>query len=94
MGRLRLGGMRCRVLRCCVSSWRLLPQEPVFGLPGITGRDLQEVARVKRSTAGGPDSWAWNEVLAMPWFSGWAILLELVESTGVWSLVYWMPTLL
>ena len=29
---------------------------------------------------------AWNEVkaLSLPWFSGLAILLELVESTGVW----------
>ena len=55
-------------------------------LPRITGRDLQEVARVKRSTAGGLDGWAWNEIkaLPLPWFSGLAILLELVESTGVW----------
>ena len=32
------------------------------------------------------DGWAWNEVKALPlhWFSGLAILLELVETTGVW----------
>ena len=30
--------------------------------------------------------WAWNEIkaLPLPWFSGLAILLELVESTGTW----------
>ena len=31
----------------------LLPQEPYLDLPRITGRDLQEVARAKMSTAGG-----------------------------------------
>ena len=36
----------------------LLPQEPQFNLPGITGRDLQEVVRTKKSTAGGLDGWA------------------------------------
>ena len=64
----------------------LLPQEPYLDLPRITGRDLQEVARAKKSTAGGLDGWAWNELkaLLLPWFSGLAILLELVESTGNW----------
>ena len=35
---------------------------------------MQEVARAKRSTAGGLDGWAWNEVkaLPLPWFSGLA----------------------
>ena len=65
----------------------LLPQENYLDLPRITGRDLQEVARAKKSTAGGLDGWAWNELqaLPLPWFSGLAILLELVESTGNWS---------
>ena len=36
----------------------LLPQEPYLDLPRITGRDLQEVARAKKSTAGGLDGWA------------------------------------
>ena len=64
----------------------LLPQEPQLDLPRITGRDLQEVARAKRSTAGGLEGWAWNEIkaLLLPWFSGLAILLELVETSGVW----------
>ena len=64
----------------------LFQQEPDFGLPRITGRDLQEVAKANKFTAGGLDGWAWNEVktLSLPWFSGLAILLELVESTGVW----------
>ena len=63
-----------------------LPQEDVLDLPRITGRDLQEVARSKKATAGGLDGWAWNEVkaLPLPWFSGLAILLELIESTGIW----------
>ena len=40
----------------------------------------------KKATAGGLDGWAWNEVkaLPLPWFSGLAILLEPVESTGTW----------
>ena len=64
----------------------LLPQEPQLDLPRITGRDLQEVARAKNSTAGGLDGWAWTEIKALlvPWFSSLAILLELVETSGVW----------
>ena len=64
----------------------LLPQQPFLDLLRITGRDLQEVARAKRSTAGGLDGWAWNEIkaLPLPWFSGLSLLLELVETTGVW----------
>ena len=63
-----------------------LPQETYVDLPRITGRDLQGVARAEESTAGGLDGWAWNEIkaLPLPWFSGLAILLELVESTGRW----------
>ena len=63
----------------------LLPQEPYLDLPRITGRDLQEVARAKKSTAGWLDGWAWNEikVLPLPWFSGLAILLDLDETTGI-----------
>ena len=56
----------------------LLLQELLLRLPGITGRDLQDVARAKKSTASGLDGWAWNEIkaLPLPWFSGLAILLE------------------
>ena len=63
-----------------------LHQEPVLDLPRITCQDLFEVAWAKKSTAGGLDGWAWNEVKALPsiWFSGLAVLLRLVESTGVW----------
>ena len=42
---------------------------------------------LKRPTAGGlVGVWAWNEVgaLPLPWFSGLAVLLGLVESTGNW----------
>ena len=64
----------------------LLPQEPYLDLPRITGRDLQKVAGAKKSTAGGLDGWAWNEIkaLSLPWFSGLAILLDLVKTTGTW----------
>ena len=64
----------------------LLPQEPFLDLPRIAGRDLLEVAWAKQSTAGGLDGWAWNEIkaLPLPWFSGLAVLLELVETTGIW----------
>ena len=33
-----------------------------MNLPRISGRELQEVARAKKSTAGGLDGWAWNEI--------------------------------
>ena len=64
----------------------LLPQEPYLDLPKNTGRDLQEVARAQKSTAGGLDGWAWNDIksLPLPWFSGLAIILELIETTGIW----------
>ena len=52
-----------------------LPQENLLDLPRITGRDLQEVARAKKSTAGGLDGWAWNEVKALP-FPGSLVLLS------------------
>ena len=63
-----------------------LPQEPVMDLPSITGQDLSEVATAKKSTAGGLDGWAWNEIKSLPlaWFSGLAILLNTVEATTVW----------
>ena len=37
-------------------------------------------------TAGGLDGWAWNEIkaLPLPWFSGLAVLLELVQTSGGW----------
>ena len=47
---------------------------------------MQEVAKAKKSTASGLDGWAWNEIkaLLLPWFSDLAILLELVETSGIW----------
>ena len=74
------------------SSWILLtlflPQVPVLDLSWITGQDLFEVAGAKKSTAGGLDGWAWNEVKALPpaWFSGLAELLRDVSGDGrPWS---------
>ena len=72
------------------NSWNFvdpfLPQESVLDLPRITGQDLLEVARAKKSKAGGLDGWAWNEIkcLRLAWFSGLAILLNMVETSGVW----------
>ena len=72
-----------------------LPQEDFLDLPRITGRDLQEVARSKKATAGGLDGWAWNEVkaLPLPWFSGLAILLELMSLLAFGLRVFWMRIL-
>ena len=63
-----------------------LPQEPVLYLPVITGQDLSEVAEAQQSTVGGLEGWAWNEIKSLPlaWFSGLAILLEMVETTAFW----------
>ena len=63
-----------------------LAQEPVLDLPRITGQDLQEVARAKKSTAGCLDGWAWNEInaLLLAWFSGLDFLLNMVEDAAVW----------
>ena len=46
-------------------------------MPRITGQDLSEVAKPKKSTAGGLDE-AWNEIKSFPlaWFSGPAIVLN------------------
>ena len=43
-----------------------------------------------RSTAGGLGEWAWNELeaLPLPWLSGLAVLLDLVEITGIWPQVH------
>ena len=63
-----------------------ITQEAEIDLPPISGRELMEVVRTRESTAGGLDSWAWNEIkaLPLPWFSGLAILFNLVETTGNW----------
>ena len=71
----------------------VFPQEALLDLTRFTGRDLQEVARAKKSTAGGLDGWAWNEIKALPFalFSGVAILLNM-HGGGYWELatVCWM----
>ena len=63
-----------------------LPQEAGLELSRISGRELQEVARAKKSTAHKLDGWAWNEIEALPpsWFSGVAILWRWLKTTGVW----------
>ena len=66
-----------------------LPQEPILDLPRLTGQDFLDVVRVKKSTAGSLDGWAWNKVKAphLAWFSVWAVLLNMVEATSVWPQV-------
>ena len=46
-----------------------LPQEALLDLPILTGEELYEAAMAKKSTAGGLDGWAWNEiqVLSLSW---------------------------
>ena len=70
----------------------LLPQEPCLDLPRITGRDLQE----KKSTAGGLDGWAWNEIkaLPLPWFSGLLFFWNWLKLLEFGLRVVWMPMLL
>ena len=64
----------------------LLPQEPFLDLPILTGEDLYEVAMAKKSTAGGLDGWAWNEIkaLSLSWFVGLALVLRQIETAGEW----------
>ena len=63
-----------------------LPQEAKIDLPRVTGQNLLEVARANRSMAGGLDGWNWNEIKALhlAWFSGLAILLNMVEIMCDW----------
>ena len=75
----------------------VLPQEAEVDLPRISVQDRFDTACAKKSAAGGLGGWACNEVkaLPLPWFSGLAILLNMVESTwGLASGVCWMPILL
>ena len=39
-----------------------LPQEALLDLPILTGEELYEAAMAKKSTAGGLDGWAWDEI--------------------------------
>ena len=52
---------------------------------GLLGGICRKLPGPKKSTAGGLDGWAWNELkaLPLPWFSGLAILFELVKTDGV-----------
>ena len=59
-----------------------LVQERILDLPQTTGQDLLDVARAKKSTAGGLDASAFNEIKSLPlaWFSGLAILLNTISA--------------
>ena len=63
-----------------------LPQGALLDLPILTGEELCEVAMAKKSTAGGLDGWAWNEIkaLSLSWFVGLALVLRQIEAAGRW----------
>ena len=52
----------------------------------LTWEELYEVAMAKKSTAGGLDGWAWNEIkaLSLSWFVGLASVLRQIEAAGQW----------
>ena len=62
-----------------------LPQEAVLDLPVLSGEELNDAAMAKKSTAVGLDCWAWNEVKALSWFVGLALVLRQIEAAGRWS---------
>ena len=68
-----------------------LPQEPYLDLPGITGRDLQEVAGAEKSAAGGLDGWAWNAICRylgfLVWLFFWTWLRPLVSGHKVFLML-------
>ena len=72
-----------------ISSWTLLVISCLRSLflifPGVRGGTCRRLLGLKSLLPGGLDGWAWNEVKALPspWFSGLAILLDLVETTGL-----------
>ena len=63
-----------------------LPQEAFLDLPILTGEELHDVAMANKSTDGGPDGWAWNEVkaLSLSWFVGLTQVLRQIEAAGGW----------
>ena len=63
-----------------------LPHEDLFYLPILTCEELYEAAMAKKSTAGGLDGWAWNEIKAfsLSWFVGLALVLRQIEAAGRW----------
>ena len=63
-----------------------LPQVALLDLPILTGEELYEAAMAKKSTAGGLDGWAWNEIkaLSLSWFVGLALVPRQVEAAGRW----------
>ena len=42
-----------------------LPLEAFLDLPILTGEELYDVAMAKKSSGGGLNGWAWNEVKAL-----------------------------
>ena len=71
-------------------------QEAFLEMPTLTVEELHDVAMARKSTAGGMDGWAWNEVkaLSLSWFAGLALVLRQIESAGKWLRVSLMPILL
>ena len=67
-----------------------LPQEADLDLPRISGQDLLDTDRAEKSTAGGLDGWACNEVEALP-LPYWCLAARVAgcmycyESEGSWD---------
>ena len=63
-----------------------LSQRGFLDLPILMEEELCEVAMAEKSTGGGLDGWAWNEVkaLSLSWFLGLALVLRQIETAGKW----------
>ena len=61
-------------------------RKPFLDLPILTGEELFEAVMAKKSTAGGLDGWACNEIkaLSLSWFVGLALVLRQIEAAGKW----------
>ena len=73
----------------------LLPQEPYLDLPRITGRDLQEVARAKKSTAGGLDGGLGTSSRRSRYLGSldWLFFWNWLRPPGSGHIVFWMHIL-
>ena len=63
-----------------------LSQQAFSEMPVLTGEELPDAAMAKKSTAGGLDGWAWNEVkaLSLSWFVGLGLVLPQIETAVKW----------
>ena len=64
--------------------WRVPNQTPAG--PAVQVDRHSRAPTQNSAMPSGLDGWAWNEIKALPlaWFSGLALLLNMVEISGVW----------